>query len=213
MRKYLAAFVSAVAVIILTLLPIAVPPEHLPWLRWRIAAIVCGVVAAVALGVQFYMQYQEEKKMRARDERQNRKREKRDRERDKKIDEVLRRFEKETRTLDSASGTLGLLLQQPTLAERTANLAHEYYACLQDDMTLEIYNSRLKPRLLELLPELQKVPIKTHITESDINPKRDQLTEQLRETADNLALSAVKMAYPKTKILGGVLVLDEDESA
>jgi hypothetical protein len=205
MPKYLAAFASAVAVTALTLLPILVPPEHISWLRWRIGAIVCGLVAMVALGIQLYMQYQEEKKMRAEDERRNQ-------ERDKKIDEVLRRLPKRRRTLDSASGTSGFMLQQETLAERVATVAHEYYASLQDGITLDTYNSRLKPRLLELLSDLQKAPIKTHITESDINLKRDQLTAQLRQTADKLALSAVRITYPKTKISGKLLVLDEDES-
>ena len=159
----------------------------------------------VALGIQLYMQYQEEKKMRAEDERRNQ-------ERDKKIDEVLRRLPKRRRTLDSASGTSGFMLQQETLAERVATVAHEYYASLQDGITLDTYNSRLKPRLLELLSDLQKAPIKTHITESDINLNRDQLTAQLRQTADKLALSAVRITYPKTKISGKLLVLDEDES-
>jgi hypothetical protein len=205
MPKYMAAFVSAVAVTALTVLPILVPPEHISWLRWRIGAIACGLIATVALGMQLYMQYQEEKKMREEDERRNR-------ERDKKIDEVLRRLPKQRRTLDSASGTLGFMLQQETLAERLAAVAHDCYASLQDGITLDAYNSRLKPRLLGLLPELQKAPIKTHITETDINLKRDQLTAQLRQTADKLALSAIRMTYPKTKISGNFLVLDEDES-
>lgn len=213
MRKYLAAFVSAMAVIALTLMPILVPAEHIYWLRWRIGAIVCGLIAMIALSIQLYIQYQEEKKMRAEDERRNQ-------ERDKKIDKVLQRLGRgRGRTLDSAAGTSGgfgavaAMFQKEPLEERVANLAHEYYAYLQAGITLDTYDSRLKPKLLELLPELRTAPIKTNITESDVNPKRDQLTAQVRETADKLTWSAVRMTNPKTKILGKYLVLDEDDES
>ena len=63
---------------------------------------------------------------------------------------------------------------------------------------------------LQLLPELQGV--KAHISQDDIEPKRDQLAGGMRRTADKLAMAAVKLTYPRTKIEGSFLVLDEDDN-
>ena len=205
MPKYTFAFVSGALVIVLSLSSFVVPPEQASWLRWRLGAIIVGILALVALGVQLYLQYREEKNMRAEDEKRNQ-------ERDKKIDEILRRMPKRGRTVDAAPGTgMGLLLQQETLTDRVGNLAHEYYACLQKGVPLSVYESRLKPKLLELLPELQKATIKANISQDDIEPTKDRFTIAMRRTADKLAMAAIKMTYPKTKIAGHFLVLDEDD--
>jgi len=186
---------------ILTILPFLVPPEQVPWLRWRIGSIVGGLIAIIAFGIQMYMQYQEEKKMRAEDEKRNRSR-------DKKIDELLRRSRKSRLTQDAAYDPTRI--RKETLTERVEQLAHEYYECLQEGITRAIYESRLKPKLLALLPELDKSPFRVNISEADIEAK--QLYAGMRETADSLALAAAKMENPKTRIENRYLVLDEDES-
>ncbi|HXC44740.1 MAG TPA: hypothetical protein VNY51_14620 [Candidatus Dormibacteraeota bacterium] len=205
MAKYWAAFVSAVAVTALTILPILVPPEQITWLRWRVGAVSGGLIAIVAIGIQFYMQYREEKRMRAEDEKRNR-------QRDKKIDELLRRVPKRRLTQDAAfgSGFSSIDMRKETLAERVEQLAHEYYDCLQEGITRSTYESRLKPKLLELLPELEKSQFKVNISKADIEAK--QLYVGMRETADTLALTAVKMENPKMRLEGRYLVVDEDES-
>jgi hypothetical protein len=186
---------------ILTILPFLVPTEQVSWLRWRIGSIVGGLIAITAFGIQMYMQYQEEKKMRAEDEKRNRSR-------DKKIDELLRRGRKSRLTQDAAYDPTRI--RKETLTERVEQLAHEYYECLQEDITRTTYESRLKPKLLELLPELEKSPFKVSISKADIEAK--QLYAGMRETADSLALAAAKMENPKTRIESRYLVLDEDGS-
>ena len=199
--KYAYTFAAGVLVIIQGLLTFVVPAEQIAWMRWRVGAIVVAVLAIIALAMQLRKQAQEEK-------RANEEQEKRERERDKKMDELLRRIPKSRRTQDAAWNAQRYIAPQETLAERVERLAHEYYDCLQEGITRSTYESRLKPKLLELLPELNKSPFKAKISEADIEPK--QLYAGMRETADKLALTAAKMENPKTKIEGGFLVLDEN---
>ena len=197
--KYAYTFAAGVLVIIQGLLAFVVPAEQIAWTRWRVGAITIAVLAVIALAMQLRKQAQEDK--RAKEEQ-----EKRERERDKKMDELLRRVPKRGRAQDAAY--VPALTLKETLAERVEQLAHEYYACLQDGITRSSYESRLKPKLLELLPELRESPFKVNISNADIEPK--QLYAGMRETADTLALTAAKMENPRMKLEGGFLVLDEN---
>jgi hypothetical protein len=196
--KYTYTFAAGVLVIIQGLLTFVVPAEQIAWIRWRVGAVVIAVLAIIALAMQLRRQAQEEK-------RANEEQEKRERKRDKKIDELLRRVPKSKRTQDAAYAPS--VTPNETLAERVERLAHEYYDCLQEGITRSTYESRLRPKLLELLPELRKSPFEVNISDADIEPK--QLYAGMRETADTLALAAAKMENPKMKSEGGFLVLDE----
>jgi hypothetical protein len=198
--KYTFAFLNGGLVVLLALLSSIAPPDQVTWLRWRVGGIICGILALIALAIQFYLQYRGEQKMKAEQE-------KRERERDKKIDELLRRIPKRRLTQDAAY-TPPLTPPRETLADRVERLAHEYYACLQEGITRSTYESRLKPKLLELLPELKKSPFRVNISEVNIEPT--QLYAGMRETADTLALTAAKMENPKMKSMGKFLVLDEE---
>src|ERR1035438_6456531 len=153
--KYAYTFAAGVLVIIQGLLAFVVPAEQIAWTRWRVGAITIAVLAVIALAMQLRKQAQEDK--RAKEEQ-----EKRERERDKKMDELLRRVPKRGRAQDAAY--VPALTLKETLAERVEQLAHEYYACLQDGITRSSYESRLKPKLLELLPELRESPFKVNIS-------------------------------------------------
>jgi hypothetical protein len=204
--KYTFAFVSGALVIIQGLSSFIVPPEQITWMRWRVGAFVVAILALVALAIQLYLQAEEEQRERKKQERLNRAR-------DKKIDELLRRMPKPIRTRDSAVGdTLGLMVYERSLADRTEQLAHEYYNSLRDGITPNVYETKLKPQLLELLPELRKSPIKAGISDADIELKGNDLTGAVRQTADKLALVTAKLAHPRMKTLGNFLVLDEDIS-
>ena len=162
---------------------------------------MCASLALIALAIQLYLQYREEKKTRVEQE-------KNDQERDKKMDEILRRLPKRRRTQDAAMGVAAP--QEDTLADRVETLAHEYYVCLKDGASPSVYESRLKPQLVELLPELQKANVKANISETDIEPQRAQLANVIRYTADKLVMVAINLAYPKYKIEGSYLVQDEE---
>ena len=102
-------------------------------------------IALIALAIQLYLQYREEKKMKVEQE-------EREKERDKTLEEILRRLPKSGRARDSALGTsgMGLILQeQPTLAERIASLAADFYGFLRQGTSQSGCDSKLKPRLLE----------------------------------------------------------------
>ena len=205
--KYIYTFAAGVLVIAQGLFTFVVPAEQLAWTRWRVGAIIVAVLAVLALAMQLRKQAQEDKQAKAGQERRERRREQRERERDKKIDELLRKMPPRGRTRDSAV-ELPLQQQEP-LARRVERLVHEYYACLQEGAKSDIYKSRLKPQLLRILPELQKAPVKIIIPQSDIEPEEDDLAAAMRSTADTLALAVVKLEYPKTKLSGNYLVLDE----
>jgi hypothetical protein len=178
-----------------------VPAEQVAWARWRVGASIIAVLAVIALGMQLWKQAQEDK--RAKEEQ-----EKRERKRDKKMDELLRRVPQRGRARDAAYDPKLMFTLKETLAERVERLAHEYYACLQEGITRNTYESKLKPKLLELLPELRESPFKVNISDADIEPR--QLYAGMRETADTLALTAARMENPNTKIDGKYLVLDEE---
>jgi hypothetical protein len=199
--KYTYTFAAGVLVIIQGLLTFVVPAEQIAWMRWRVGAIVVAVLAVIALAMQLRKQAQDEK-------RANEEQEKRERERDKKMDELLRRVPKQRRTQDAAYNQFRPAPPE-TLAERVERLAHEYYVCLQEGITRNTYESRLKPKLLELLPELTKAPFRVNISKADI--ESEHLYAGMRETADTLALTAAKMENPRMKVVGSYLVLDEDE--
>jgi hypothetical protein len=202
--KYAYTFAAGVLVIIQGLLAFVVPAEQIAWMRWRVGAVIIAVLAVIALAMQLRKQAQKEK--RAKEEQ-----EKRERKRDRKIEELLQRYPKRGRAQDAAYDPQRVpVAPKETLAERTKQLAHEYYACLQEGAQVSVYESRLKPQLLSILPELQKSPIKVPITQSDIEPEKADLVAAMRDTADTLALAAIKMEYPKMKINGKYLVLDED---
>ena len=198
--KYTYTFAASVLVIIQGVWTFVVPAEQTAWMRWRVGAIIIAVLAIAAFAMQLRSQYQEEK--RAKEEQ-----EKRERQRDKKIDELLRRVPKRGRTQDAAY-SWSVSPSQPTLAQRIERLAHEYYACLQEGINRSDYDARLKPKLLELLPELEKSPFRATISKADLEP--NPLYAGMRETADTLALTAAKMENPKMKSLGNFLVIDED---
>jgi len=193
--KYTYTFAAGVLVILQGVLTFVIPAEQVAWMRWRVGAIVIAVLAVIALAMQLRKQAQEEK-------RANAEREKQERKRDKKIDELLRRIPKRRLTQDSAL----TFTPHETLPDRVERLAHEYYDGLQEGISRSTYESRLKPKLIELLPELS--PFKVNIPEIDIEAK--QLYAAMRETADTLALTAVKMENPKMRLEGKYLVLDEE---
>jgi len=199
--KYAYTFAAGVLVIIQGLFTFVVPAEQLAWTRWRVGAIIIAVLAVIALAMQLRKQAQED--MRAKEEQ-----EKRERERDKKMDELLRRVPQRRLTKDSAYDLRTFAPPRETLAERVERLAHGYYACLQEGITRSTYESRLKPKLLELLPELRNSRFKVSISDADIEPK--QLYAGMRNTADTLALTAARMENPKVKMEGGFLMLDEN---
>jgi len=207
MPKYTFALLSGELVILLSLLPFIAPPEQVTWLRWRVGGIACGSVALIALAIQLYLQYREEKKMKAEQE-------KREKERDKTLEEILRRLPKHRRTRDSAFGTgvIGLILQeQPSLAERIASLAVDLYTFIRQDAAQSGYDSKLKPRLLELLPELTKSGIAASVSETELESTAEQFVPKLRHLADNLTAIAVRLMYPQLKVTdGGFLIRDEE---
>jgi hypothetical protein len=51
-KKYAATFFAAIAVLVLTVVPTLVPPDHLGWLRWKITLWTSCAVAVVALFFQ-----------------------------------------------------------------------------------------------------------------------------------------------------------------
>lgn len=203
--KHAYAFAAGVLVIIQGLWAFVMPAEQAAWMRWRMGEVAVAVLAVIFLALQLRKQAEEEKRERKKQERMNKKR-------DKKIDELLRRIPKSIQTRDSApSGTFGLITYKPSLADRTEELAHKYYKSLQDGVTLDSYETVLKPHLLELLPDLQKSPIKIGISNADAAVKHDDLIGTVRNTADKLALAAAKLSHPKMKILGNIAVLDEED--
>jgi membrane protein implicated in regulation of membrane protease activity len=200
--KYASTFAAGVLVILQGVWAFAVPAEQAAWLRWRVGAIIIAVLAVVALALQLRAMAKEEKKARARQAKQ----EKREHKRDKKIEELLRRMPPRGRAGDSAIP----VLSEPSLEIRVESLAHKFYSFLGEKPSLATYDSKLKPELLALLPELQRSHLKRDISEIEVEPEQDEWIASVRNTADTLALAAVKLAYPKTKVSGSFLVLDED---
>jgi hypothetical protein len=62
MGKYWGAFLSAVGMAGLTAIPGLVSPDHLAWLRWRIAMFSLLFIGLAGLIVQLYLQHEEEKR-------------------------------------------------------------------------------------------------------------------------------------------------------
>jgi len=168
-------------------------------MRWRVGAFLIAICAIVALALQIRATAKEEKREKA-------KQEKRERKRDDKLDELLRRTPKRWRARDSAVAAP----MEPNLETRVESLAHKFYSFLRENPTLGAYESKLKPELLALLPELGKSYLTKDVADIEIEPERDDWIASVRNNADTLAVVAVKLAYPKTKISGNYFVLDEE---
>jgi hypothetical protein len=95
-RKNCLSVVIGACVVGLAIIPIAVPAEHIGWMRWQVLAYVLMGVAIVALIAQTIMQSREddqrEERERERDKREG-ERDHRERERDERLTLFLGRFE------------------------------------------------------------------------------------------------------------------------
>ena len=106
----------------LTVIPLFVSPDHLAWMRWRIAILVCLIVGLTGLGLQLYLQSREEKKRKREEEEREQRQEERDTRLVAKVIDEYRKTEEHLpqkavfhMTHDSAFPTDGMDVNDPRI--------------------------------------------------------------------------------------------------
>jgi hypothetical protein len=64
--------VTGICVVVLAYIPLGVPADHWTWLRWKVAAVVCGLVAVISLFTQAVIQSSEDHKRAEKEEERDR---------------------------------------------------------------------------------------------------------------------------------------------
>lgn len=126
MGKYWGAFVSAGGMACLTAIPGFVPPDHLVWLRWRLAMAAAFVLGLTGIAVQLYLQRREERR---RDTEERKWREEQSKQLTTLVESVIVEVEKR-KTKQSGSEIESVPLQAPNTAAQASPIHEEIYRVL-----------------------------------------------------------------------------------
>lgn len=221
MPKYTFAWLSGSAVILQSLLPLIAPAEQGTWLRWRIGGLTFGALALIGLTLQLCLQNREEKKLKLEQEERRLIQERREQGRDKLMQELLDRIPKRQMTHDSATApppkpSLSARMKQTArqlfdfLDERGIRPSVAEFA--DKSLSLEErlghvvrvvgpwveavafgYEHRFKADLQSMLAEMRERGINSGITDADLEPPHGQDADGIRDIADRLLMTAVRL--------------------